>query len=122
MHVHDALLRIVEVVEPDAELPAVLPQGVDLLLRNRIGDRQAAVGGGHVVVGRGHGPLGPADLAAGQPQPFEGLGAGHFVDQVQVDVQNRLLAGLGVDDVIVPDFGEHRSRLRLTVSSASTCE
>ena len=38
--VHDALLRVVQVVEADAELAAVLAQRVDLLLRDRIGDRQ----------------------------------------------------------------------------------
>ena len=106
-------LAVVEVVEANAELPAVLPQGVDLLLGDRIGDRQAAVGGRHVVVGGGHGPLRPPHLAAGKPQPLEGLGAGHLVDQVQIDVQDRLLALLGMDDVIVPDFLEHRPGGRL---------
>ena len=53
--------------------------------------------------------LGPAHLAAGQAQPFERLRAGHFVHEVQVDVENRLPAGLGVDDVVVPDFLEHRA-------------
>ena len=102
---------VVQIVEPDAELAAVLPQRVDLLLGDRVEDRQRAVGGGHVVIGRGHGPLGPADLAAGQPQPLERLGAGHFVDQLQVDVEDRLLARFGVDDVVVPDLLEHRPRL-----------
>ena len=92
--VDDPLLAIVEIVHADAELAAVRPQGVDLLLGDRIGDRQAAIGRRHVVVGRGHGQLGPADLAAGQPQALERLGAGHFVDQVQIDVQDRLLARL----------------------------
>ena len=87
-----------------------VPQRVDLLLRDRIGDRQPAIGRRHVVVGRGHGQLGPADFAAGQPQALERLGAGHFVHQVQVDVQDRLLAGLGVHDVGVPDLVEHRPR------------
>ena len=49
-----------------------------------------AIGGGHVVVGGGHGPLWPAHLAAGQPQPLERLGTGHLVDQLQIDVQDRL--------------------------------
>ena len=44
-------LRVVEIVKADAELAAVLPQGVDLLFRDRVGDRQTAVGGRHVVVG-----------------------------------------------------------------------
>ena len=92
--VDDPLLRIVEIVQANAELAAVVAQGVDLLFGNRIGDRQAAIGRGHVVVGRGHGQLRPAHPAAGQPQSLERLGAGHFVDQVQVDVQDRLLARL----------------------------
>ena len=49
-HVDDALIGVVDVVEPDAELAAILPQRVDLLFRHRIDDRQAAVGGGHVVI------------------------------------------------------------------------
>jgi hypothetical protein len=47
----------------------------------------AARGRGHVVVGHGDGLFGRADLAAGHAQPLEGLRAGHFVDQVAVDVQ-----------------------------------
>ena len=82
---------------------------VDLLLRDRVENRQAAIGGGHVVVGGGHGPLGPADLAAGQPQPLERLGTGYLVDQLQIDVEDRLFPRLGVDDVVVPDFLEHRA-------------
>ena len=60
------------------------------------------------MVDRGHGPLGPAHLAARQPQPLERLGAGDFVDQLQIDVEDRLLPRLGVDDVVVPDLLEHR--------------
>jgi hypothetical protein len=32
------------------------------------------------------------------------------VDQVQVDVEQRLLAGLGMHDVCIPDFFEHGAR------------
>ncbi len=110
--VHNPLLMIVEIVHANAELPAIRAQGVDLLFGNRIGDRQAAIGRRHVVVGRGNGQLGPTNPAASQPQSFEGLGAGHFVDQMQVDVQDRLLAGFGLDNVGVPDFFEHRPRRR----------
>ena len=69
-------------------------------------DRQAAIGRRNVVVGGGDRPLGPADLAAGEAQALERLRAGHFVDQLQVDVQDRLLARLGEHDVVVPDFLE----------------
>jgi hypothetical protein len=31
------------------------------------------------------------------------------VNELQVDVQNRLLIGIGVNDVVVPDFLEHRA-------------
>ena len=54
-------------------------------------------------------PLGPANLAAGQPQALERLGARHLVHQVKVDVEERLFPRLGVNDVVVPDFLEHRA-------------
>ena len=103
---------VVDVVERDAELVAVVAERVDLLLRDRVEDRQAAVGRRHVVIDGRERPLGPADLAAGEAQALERLRAGHFVDQVQVDVQNRLPAGLVVDDVLVPDFFEQCAGFR----------
>ena len=38
------------------------------------------------------------------PQAFKGLGAGHFVDQVAVDVQDGGAVIFRVDDVFVPNF------------------
>src|SRR5256885_1618947 len=62
-----------------------------------------AVGGG-VVVGRGdHGADAP-QLAAGHAKAFEGLGAGDFVHQVAVDVEDGGAVILGVDDVLVEDL------------------
>ena len=98
--------------------PAIAPQRVDLLLGDRIGDGQPAVGGGHVMIDGGHGPLGPPHLAAGQPQPLEGLRAGNLVDQLQVDVEDRLLALFGMDDVVVPDLLEHRPGVGLAGHNA----
>ena len=109
-HVDDPLVSVLEVVQADAELAAVFAQRIDLLPRDRVGDRLIAIGGRDVVVGCGHRPLGPADLAAGQSQPFKGLRAGDLVDQLQVDVENRLFAGFRVDDVVVPDLLEHGPR------------
>ena len=106
---------VVDVVQRDAELVAVVAQRVDLLLRDRIEDRQAAVGRRHVVVDRGERPLGPADLAAGEAQALERLRAGHFVHQVQIDVQNRLPARLVVDDVLVPDLFKQRAWFRAII-------
>ena len=104
--VDNALARVVDVVQRDAEFAAVVAERIDLLLRDRVENRQAAVGRGDIVVDRRERPLGPANLAAGETEALERLRAGHFVDQVQVDVQNRLPAGLVVDDVVVPDFFE----------------
>ena len=73
-HVHHALVLVVEIVKPNAELLAVLTQRVDLFLGDRIDDRQRPVGGGYVVVGSGHGPLRPSHLAPGQTQTLERLG------------------------------------------------
>ena len=107
--VDDALLRIVQVVQrmPNSRQLLRSVSICCLEIGSAIGRR--AVGRGHVVVGRGDGQFRPADFAAGQPQAFERLRAGDFVDQVQIDVEDRLLARLGMDDVVVPDFLEHRA-------------
>ena len=105
-HVHDSLPRIIQIVMGNAELVAVVAQRVDLFLRDHVNDRQAAVGGGHIVVGRGHSLLRPADAATGLPQPREGLRTGYLVHEVQVDIKNRLATFLGKDDVLVPDFSK----------------
>jgi len=107
--VHDALPRVVQVVQPDAELAAIRPQRLDLLPGDGIFDRQRAVGGGDVVVEGSNGPLWSADLSAGGAKPLEGLRAGHLVDQLQVDVEERPSC-FGIHDVIVPDLLEHRPR------------
>ena len=70
----------------------------------------AAVGGRHVVVGVATVRSGRRTLRPGQPQALERLGAGHFVDQVQVDVEDRLFAGFRMDDMVVQIFEEVRGR------------
>ncbi len=85
-HMHDALVFVVQVVELYAELPAIRPQGVDLLLGNLIEDRQGTVGRGHVVIGGGDGAFRAAHVALGRAQAFESLGTGNFVNQLQVDI------------------------------------
>src|SRR5262249_31508074 len=115
--VHDALLRIVQVIELDAEFSAVGPQRIDLPAGNRIGERLTALRGRHVVLGRGAGGVRAAQLAARQSEPFKSLWARHFMDEVQVYVENRLLAFFGVDDVGIPDLFEHRPGRRRTHSN-----
>ena len=61
-------------VQPDAELGAVAGEHLHLLAGDRVLHRLVDVGGGHVVVHRGDGEVGPAHGAAGEPQAVEGLG------------------------------------------------
>ena len=42
-------------------------------------------------------------LAPGQAQPLEGLGGGHLMDQLAVDVEERR-AVLVADDMLIPEF------------------
>ena len=104
--VHDPLPRIVNVVQRDSEFVAVVAQRIDLLLRDRVENRQAAIGRRHVVIDRRQRQLGPAHRATRQTQALKRLRAGDFVNQVQIDVQNRLPARFVVNDVLVPDFLE----------------
>ena len=101
--VHDALPRIELVVIFDAELARVPGQFLDLLTAFRIGDAAAAVGGLDVMVDDGERLVRGTNLAPGQPQSFEGLGAGHLVDEMPVDI-DEAKAALRVQDMLVPDL------------------
>src|SRR5882724_12654046 len=102
--VHDALVLAVHVEEANAGFAAVFFEGVELELGVVIEDGQSAVGGGDGMVHHGEGEIGAADLAAFGAETGEGLGRGALVDEVAVDVDDRGLAGLLVNDVRVPDF------------------
>ena len=86
-HVHDALLDVAERVQADAELLGVAAQRLDLGPGDRVGDRLVPVEGRDVVVLGGEGEVGTAYGPAGEAQAVEGLGAGHLVDEVEVDVE-----------------------------------
>src|SRR3954452_2572315 len=51
-----------------------------------------------------------ADLAAGDAQPLEGLRARHLMDEVAVDIEERVAVGLRLDDMVVPDLVVKRAR------------
>ena len=68
----DALAGIAHRVAADPELLAVARERLDLLRRDRVGERTIEARGRHVVVHRGDGEVGPPYLAAGQ-----GQAAGH---------------------------------------------
>jgi hypothetical protein len=121
--VHDALLGVVHGVERDAELRAVLAEGLDLRAGDRVGDRQQDVPGGDVVVFGGDREIGPAHAAAGEAEPVERLGAGDLVDEMQVDVEQvRLLPLPLADQMAVPHLLGQRlppRRSHWAVSSTS---
>ena len=104
-HVHDPLAVGAERVDRHAELLAVALERLHLHARELVldarGDRRAV--GRRVVVGRRERAVGPADLAAGEPQAVERLRARDLVHEVQVDVEQagRHLVGL-------PDLVEQR--------------
>jgi len=88
--VDDALLGGLDVEELDAEVGAVFAQCFNLRVGDLVGDDEAVVdgGGGDVVVDRRDVALGMAERAIGEAQAFEGLRAGDFVDELEVDVED----------------------------------
>ncbi len=111
-HVHDALALVVHLELRDAEAVAVGVERVDLQPRDRVGDALRAIGGRHVVVAHRQVGADAPDLATCLVQALERLRAGHFMDQVAVDVQQRRAVVLGVDDVLVPDLVVKRAAHR----------
>jgi len=75
------------------------------------GDAQGLAFGGGVVVGDGQRPVGAAHAATGGAEAGEGLGRGHLMDQVQIDIDDGLAArlrGQG-DEVRIPDLVVQRA-------------
>src|SRR6266550_894583 len=111
--VDDALAPAADLVEGDPRLPAVLGQDLHLLAGELVGRPHAAPRGDVVVHGR-DGEVRPPDLASGQAQPFEGLGRGDLVNEVEIDEQQVWLTLCRTDHVGVPELlGEslwHRER------------
>ena len=102
----------------DPELLAVRAQCVELGLRHRVCHRSRQ--GRDVVVHRRDGELGPANPAAGEPQPLERLGRGDLVHEVEVDVEQRRLTGLVENDVPVPDLVEQAPSRHQATSTCPT--
>src|SRR5215210_1642923 len=85
-NVHDTLPDGAPLVELDAELLAVAPQGLHLFCRDLVFDGHAELRRRDVVVHRRQGQLGTAHPPPGEPEALESLGARHLVNQVQVNV------------------------------------
>ena len=108
-NVDDPLPLIEGVVIFDAEIPGVLGERRDLDGALGIGIGQRAVGGGDVVIDHGQRALGRPDLALVHAQALEGLRAGHFVDEVAVDINERRAVRVVRDQVVIPDFVVQRA-------------
>lgn len=107
-YVDDALLGTIKVVKLYAEVFAIASQGFNLLFGNQVNDWKMPVDRRDVMVFGRNRQIRTADLTAGDSQTFKRLRAGDFVDQMQIDVQHRLLARFVVDNVLVPDLFEER--------------
>jgi hypothetical protein len=119
-HVHDAAAGVVHVEIGHAEIGDVLLERLDLDARFLIHAALADRRGRRVVVGDGDGGVGPAHGAAGHAQAFEGLRAGHLVDEVTVDVDHAGAVVLAMDDVVVPDLLEQGARRRRRAAARPT--
>lgn len=102
--VNDALVRMAEVVEFDAEFLAVFAKRFDLVAGEGFLNGKVLVFCWYVVVGGGRGAVYVEDLDAALPEAVEGLWAGDFVDEVPIDKHGIGIACHAFDDVSIPDL------------------
>ena len=86
-HVDDPLVLVAAREDGDAELLAVLLERFELTARHGVAHRRRDRIGRDVVIGRRQGPFGSAHASPVEPKTLEGLGTGHLVHEVQVDVE-----------------------------------
>ena len=103
--VHDALARVFDGDVGHGEVGDILLKGFELQDAVRLRPH-APRRSRHIVVGHGDGRVRPAHPATGDAQPLERLGAGDFVHEVAVDVEDGRAVGQGFDNVGVPDLVE----------------
>src|SRR5205814_4005616 len=109
-HMNDALRARVDVEEFDAELFAVSAQRLNLFSGDRIFYWQTSIGGRHVVIDCGDGKIGPAHGTISRTQSIERLGRSNFVDEMQIDVEQRRLVLSGAHYMRIPDFFKECAR------------
>ena len=102
--VDDALPVVELVVIFDAEVPGVLSQRLHLQRGFGIRDAAPSVGGRHVVIDHGQRLLRRMHRAVGEPEALEGLRAGHLMNQVAVDIEERGAVRRFLHQMVVPDL------------------
>ena len=109
---YNSLPRVIQVVELDPEFLAIRSQRIHLFSGNLVSDGQTSIRRRHVVVRSCHRPSRLSNFATRQTQALEGLRTGHFMNQMQIDINDGLLSGLLMDHMVVPDFFKERLWIR----------
>ncbi len=112
--VHDALTHVRDGIIMHAEFARIFVQRLHLnaAFFGHLHRVVAPCGGRHVVVRHGNGLVRCVDLAPRHAQAFKGLGAGHFVHQMAVDIQQAgaiigFVRDMGVPDFVIECLGRH---------------
>jgi hypothetical protein len=110
--VDNALADIVDAVIGHAEIFDVLFQRLDLDARFVVLNATRPVDGRHVVIGDGQCFVRTSEATAGSAKALKRLGAGHFVDQMQVDINQAGAVFLGCNQVVLPNLVKQGARRR----------
>jgi hypothetical protein len=100
----DSLLGITKRVNANSELCAVLSQCIYLQFGDWVSDRLINICGWDVVVLSRYREIRTTYRATGETEAIKSLRASHFVNEVQVDVQQIGLTLRARDHVICPDL------------------
>jgi hypothetical protein len=102
--VDDAMLDPIHVVQPDAEVLAILAQRFNLLGGDGIIKRKVSVYRWDRVIDRRERSFRSANLAPVYTQAFERLRRRYFVNQLQVDVKKCRLTCFFTNHMRIPDL------------------
>ena len=101
--VHDALLRVFKrEIGQRADFANIAIQRFNLLTGNRVFDALFPMIGRRIVVSRRNNGGNPPRLAASQLEAFKSLRAGHFVNEVAVNIEERRAICFLMDNVVLP--------------------
>jgi len=108
--VHDALTGISHWVQRDAKFFGVPAHHLELLGGNGVGNGQVNVGSRHIVVFGGNREVWSANCATVDTQAVERLGARHFMDEVEIYIEEIGLIGAVCHHMAIPHLLGQRER------------
>ena len=108
-----------DIVELNTEVFAVSTQSFNLIRGDRIDNRQAAICGWNVVIDGAESEIWASHLAARLTQSIKRLRRRHLVDEMEIDVKKRGLAGRFTNNVRGPKLVEERCHLYLVFGLGS---